>query len=81
MIQYTNFDMTSRFCVVPPQDTQNGQILRALERGERLTLLDALQKFGCFRLAARVKELRDMGWPVEMRTVTLNGKRIAEYRL
>ena len=68
-------------CVVPPQDTQNGQILRALERGERLTPLDALDRYQCFRLAARVNELRSMGWPVEMRTVTLNGKRIAEYRL
>jgi len=38
--------------------TQTEHILQALQRGERLTPLDALNRFGCFRLAARVAELR-----------------------
>lgn len=58
------------------------QILQALERGERITPLDALERFRCFRLAARVLELRKAGHPIETRDIHLpNGKRIAEYWL
>ncbi len=48
----------------------------------RLTALDALESFGCFRLAARIHELRRDGWQIEERTVeTRGGKRVAEYSL
>lgn len=60
--------------------SQSDEILAALERGERITPLDALNQFRCFRLAARVAELRKAGHPIETRDVRLpNGKRIAEY--
>jgi hypothetical protein len=45
--------------------TQKQQIKTALERGETLTLLDALHRFGCFRLSARILELRRGGMPIE----------------
>jgi len=62
--------------------TQAGRILRFLQEGHRLTPLDALELFGCFRLAARVYELRREGWAIAERTVeTASGKRIAEYSL
>jgi hypothetical protein len=62
--------------------TQAGLILRFLQEGHRLTPLDALELFGCFRLAARVHELRREGWAIVERTVeTASGKRIAEYSL
>jgi hypothetical protein len=62
--------------------TQAGRILRFLQEGHRLTPLDALELFGCFRLAARVHELRREGWAIVERTVeTASGKRIAEYSL
>jgi hypothetical protein len=62
--------------------TQAGRILAYLRAGHRITALDALELFGCFRLAARVHELRREGWQIIERTVeTASGKRIAEYSL
>ena len=60
--------------------TQAGRILAHLRAGNRLTALEALDAFGCFRLAARIHELRREGWKVQERTVeTASGKRVAEY--
>ena len=60
--------------------TQAGRILAYLRAGNRLTALEALERFGCFRLAARIHELRRDGWQIEERTVeTRGGKRVAEY--
>lgn len=60
--------------------TQARRILAHLRAGNRLTALEALERFGCFRLAARVHELRREGWQIEERTVeTRGGKRVAEY--
>ena len=62
--------------------TQAGRILAHLRAGNRLTALEALDAFGCFRLAARIHELRREGWQIEERTVeTASGKRVAEYWL
>jgi hypothetical protein len=41
--------------------SQLDQILAALKEGEQLTPLDALQRFGCFRLGARVADLKKLG--------------------
>ena len=62
--------------------TQAGRILAHLRAGNRLTALEALDAFGCFRLAARIHELRREGWNVQERTVEARGgKRVAEYWL
>ena len=61
--------------------SQNELIKAALLSGRSLTPLDALQDFGCFRLAARVADLRREGMDIECRTETTNGKRYARYRL
>lgn len=62
--------------------TQAGRILAHLRAGHRLTALEALERFQCFRLAARVHELRREGWQIAERTVeTPSGKRVAEYWL
>lgn len=62
--------------------TQAGKILAYLQAGNSITALDALQRFGCFRLAARIFELRREGWQIAERMVeTANGKRVAEYSL
>lgn len=61
--------------------TQAVAIRRALEAGRELTPLDALQEFGCFRLAARVDELRRAGLPVETVIDRSGAKRFARYRL
>ena len=61
--------------------TQANQILGYLRRAG-VTPIDALNLFGCFRLAARVCELRKAGWPITERKIkTTTGKRVAEYSL
>lgn len=61
---------------------QNAQILSHLKRGKEITPMEALNEYGCFRLAARVFELRDSGWPIECeRRSTENGKVVGVYSL
>jgi hypothetical protein len=67
---------------VPEADTQCGQILRAMKRGERLTVAIALTQYGCYALSQRVGELKKMGWPVRSRFIkTNNNAMIKEYWL
>ena len=62
--------------------SQKAQILTALKRGRKLTAIDALSEFGCFRLAARINDLLDDGHNVISTMVkSANGKRFAEYRM
>ena len=61
--------------------TQTAAIRAALEAGEEITPMDALNRFGCFRLAARVDELRREGLPVETVVEQRGGKRFARYRI
>lgn len=61
-------------------ESQTKMIKAHLEKGGSLTPIEALMEFKCFRLAARIKDLRDMGYPIERQTITLeNGKRVANY--
>lgn len=61
--------------------TQSAAILSALSSGP-LTPLDALDRFGCFRLAARIDELRQQGHQIDtFRRKLPSGKTVAEYRL
>lgn len=46
-----------------------------------ITPLEALNKYGCFRLAARIHELKKMGWRVKSSKITRNQKTIAQYSL
>lgn len=57
--------------------SQTTQILQALERGETLTPIDALNRFGCFRLGARVYDLRKMGYNI----INLGDEKYARYKL
>jgi hypothetical protein len=45
-------------------EAQNLQILNYLKTGKTITPLQALQMFGCFRLAARIYDLKNKGWPI-----------------
>lgn len=59
--------------------SQNQQIIERLKRGP-ITAADAIE-FGCFRLAARVRELRNRGHDIQTELVIANGKRFARYYL
>ena len=63
-------------------DSQNALIKGWLLNGYSITQLEALNQFGCFRLAARISDLRDQSLNVVTDMVTLeNGKRVARYFL
>ena len=61
--------------------TQNQQIKSYLEKGKSITPIQALNKFGCFRLAARISDLRNDGLNITTKIVTKDGKTFASYRL
>jgi hypothetical protein len=61
--------------------SQETQILIELKKGRPLTPMKALSKFGCFRLAARIHDLRAKGWDIKMRERKMKDKRFAEYYL
>lgn len=61
--------------------SQNTDILNHLQNGP-ITSLEALNKFGCFRLASRINDLRSQGYEIITKNKELpNGKNIAEYSL
>ena len=47
------------------QKSQLDQILDALKAGDILTPIDALHRFGCFRLGARIDDLKKLGYDIE----------------
>ena len=61
--------------------TQTAAIRAHLERGESITPLQALALYGCFRLAARIFDLRAEVLNIQTRYVTVNGHEFAEYFL
>lgn len=60
--------------------TQTKVIKAHLEEGKTINPMEALISYGCFRLAARIKNLKDSGMTIEkeMRQDE-NGKRYAVY--
>ena len=60
--------------------SQASRILSHLKR-RPITPLQALDLYGCMRLAARVADLRERGHKIITEPLEINGKRIARYRL
>ena len=61
-------------------DNQVKVLKGILDQGTHITALDALNWFGCFRLAARVYDLKQEGYNIEKYTqVNESGKRITYY--
>lgn len=60
--------------------TQNEKILSYLKAGEKLTPLQALEKFQTLRLSARIHNLREEGHPIGMKFIhTPSHKYVAQY--
>jgi len=55
--------------------SHTAMILNHLSSGRRITAIDALNKFHCFRLAARIADL------CTKMIETQGGSKVAEYRL
>jgi hypothetical protein len=62
---------------------QTRVILRMLRDSPNgITSMDALREAGCFRLAARIADLKAAGHDISSEMVTVeSGKRVARYRL
>ena len=60
--------------------SQCNMIATYLKKGFSITSLEALNLFGCMRLASRICDLRERGYNIGKKNVTLpNGKRVCEY--
>ena len=60
--------------------SQQLEILRYLKK-QPITPLEALEGIGCFRLAARIKELREQGYNIRTDMMESEGKTFARYTL
>jgi hypothetical protein len=61
-------------------ESQNKAIKAHLKKGNSITAMQALKQFGCFRLAARIKNLKDEGMSIQkIMMKNTEGKRIAIY--
>ena len=62
--------------------SQNRLIAAYLEAGNSITQMEALNLFGCFRLASRISDLRKNGLDIKVEKImTSTGKRVASYSL
>jgi hypothetical protein len=61
--------------------TQKNDVLDYLKSGKTITPLHALREFGCFRLAARIAELRDEGFYIHMEKLRVGDKFVGHYTL
>lgn len=63
--------------------SQNAMIKEYLEAGHSITPIDALNMFGCFRLGARIADLKKQGMDIRTEIVhdDANGKHWAKYFL
>ena len=61
--------------------TQERAILAHLKAGRSITPLEALRRFGCLRLGARVYDLRRRGHKIINVWQSAGDKRFARYRM
>lgn len=62
--------------------SQNARILAYLLEGNAITPIEALDLFGCFRLGARIGDIKEAGYAVKSEYVKLpNGKQVKKYHL
>lgn len=62
-------------------ESQNNLIKAWLMNGRSITPLQALDMFGCFRLSARIENLRKEGMDIKTDLIVINDKRIAQYSI
>lgn len=66
--------------------TQKVKLVKRLSSGKNLTVAEAESKYGIQRLAARIHELREEGFPIYTNKITVKGgknagKKVTAYRL
>ena len=53
----------------PSHASHNGVVLRHLRTGKRITAVEAVQRYGIYRLASRIHELRNKGHAIKSENV------------
>ena len=61
--------------------SQCDRILIHLQSGKTINPLQALNLYGCFRLGARIYDLKKAGFDIDSRLVHKNGVQYAEYSM
>ena len=61
--------------------SQKEKILKHLLSGKSITPIQALNKFGCFRLGARIHNLRSEGYDIISKLVKKDNKYFSKYCL
>ena len=61
--------------------SQKDRILAHLKAGRAITPIMALERSGCFRLAARIEEIRHQGFDLVTSMVAYGELRYAKYNL
>lgn len=61
--------------------SQVDSILRHLKTIGPITPLDALREYGCMRLAARIENLRSMGYSIQTTMIDNGEKKFASYSI
>jgi hypothetical protein len=62
-------------------ESQETAILKHLQSGKAITPVEALNFFGCFRLGARIFNLKKRGFVIETRMEEKAGKKFAKYSM
>ena len=63
------------------KQNQTEQIFKHLQSGRSITPIQALNLYGCFRLSARIHNLRADGHRIDTIPVKKGGKTFASYKL
>lgn len=61
--------------------TQEQQVLKHIERYGKITSMKAFERYGITRLAARIHNLREKGYPIKTDTITNNKANYASYSM
>jgi hypothetical protein len=60
--------------------SQNDAILKYMQQGNKITPIDALNLFKCFRLTSRICDLKQRGFEIKKQFVKVNsGKKVMQY--
>lgn len=65
----------------PSATSQCTLIEQHLRQGKAITPIEALNLYGCFRLGARIFDLKDQGLDIVTEIITNGRKRYAQYSL
>lgn len=63
------------------QTTSQAQAILTHLQSAPITPLEALNRYGCFRLGARIYDLRQQGHSIKSETIECEGKKFARYSL